>query len=136
MTETNYQGRGLFTGLKEALGQLTGVSRNKEALDVLGVMSNSVIGTMNQKMSMRGDMTGKFASLSSLFYRLNALNYWISNLKSAMTVGVARTYGMKKGVGFDKSTFIGSSFFTSFLGLSILAFTLSFPAFSFVSDII
>ena len=102
MTETNYQGRGLFTGLKEALGQLTGVSRNKEALDVLGVMSNSVIGTMNQKMSMRGDMTGKFASLSSLFYRLNALNYWISNLKSAMTVGVARMYGMKKGVGFDK----------------------------------
>ena len=102
MTETNYQGRGLFTGLKEALGQITGVSRNKEALDVLGVMSNSVIGTMNQKMSMRGDMTGKFASLSSLFYRMNALNYWVTNLKSAMTTGVARMYGMKRGVGFDK----------------------------------
>tara|TARA_R100000655_G_scaffold97193_1_gene140021 strand:+ start:3404 stop:5851 length:2448 start_codon:yes stop_codon:yes gene_type:complete len=102
MTETNYQGRGLFTGLTEALGQLTGLSRNKQALDVLSVVSNSTIGTMNQKMSMRGDMTGKFASLSSLFYRMNALNYWVSNLKSAMTVGVARMYGMKKGVSFDK----------------------------------
>jgi len=102
MTESRFQGRGLFTGLAEALGQLTGLGRNKVALDVLGVMSNTTIGVMNQKFSGRGDMTGKFASLSNKFYQLNALNWWVSNLKSAMTVGVARLYGMKRSLTFDK----------------------------------
>jgi hypothetical protein len=101
MTETRFQGRGLFTGLFEALGNLSGFTKNKQAYDVLGVMSNTVIGTMNQKMSMRGDMTGKFASLSSLFYKLNGLNWWTSSLKSGMTTGLARMYGMKKNTSFS-----------------------------------
>jgi len=104
MTETRFQGRGLFTGLFEALGNLTGLGRNKQAFEVLGVMSNTVIGTMNQKMSMRGDMTGKFASLSNLFYKLNGLNWWVSSLKSGMTTGLARMYGMKKNTPFNKLT--------------------------------
>ena len=104
MTETRFQGRGLFTGLFEALGNLTGITKNKEAYEILGVMSNSVIGTMNQKMSMRGDMTGVFASLSSLFYKLNALNWWVSSLKSGMTTGLARMYGMKRNTPFNKLT--------------------------------
>lgn len=105
MTETRFQGRGLFTGLAEALSQMTGIGKtDKSVLDVLQVMSNTTVGTMNQKMSMRGDMTGKFASLSNLFYRLNGLNWWTSNLKSAMTTGVARMYGMKKNLSFDKLT--------------------------------
>ena len=105
MTETRFQGRGLFTGLAEALGQMTGVGKAaKSVQDVLQVMSNTTVGTMNQKMSMRGDMTGKFASLSNLFYRMNGLNWWTSNLKSAMTTGVARMYGMKKNLSLDKLT--------------------------------
>ena len=99
--ETRYQGRGFFAGLYEVMKGLAG-GNNKEIVDVLGTVSNNVIGGVNQKMSFRGDMTGKYANLSNLFFRLNGLNWWTNTLKSSMMVGIARHLGQKRSLAFNK----------------------------------
>ena len=92
-----YQGRGLFTGLAEGLAAL---KKNKEALEVLNITSNSVLGTINQKFGARGDASGTAARLQSAFFKLNSLNWWVSSLKTGMQVGLARQYGMKSKLSF------------------------------------
>ncbi len=98
MLTARYQGRGLFTGLEESLKSLKG---NKEALEVLNVTSNSILGTVNQKFGSRGDTTGTAARLQSAFFKLNSLNWWVSSLKTGMQVGLSKHYGSSAAKNFD-----------------------------------
>jgi hypothetical protein len=100
MTTTNFQGRGLLTGLGEAMNALF-KRQDKEAMEILGVMSNSVIGNMSNKYSSSFDTWGKMGRLQNLFFKYNSLNWWISSLKSGMTIGLARHYGMLVDTAFN-----------------------------------
>lgn len=100
MTTTNFQGRGLLTGLGEAMNALF-KRQDKEAMEILGVMSNSVIGNMSNKYSSSFDTWGKMGRLQNLFFKYNSLNWWVSSLKSGMTVGLARHYGMLADTVFN-----------------------------------
>ena len=100
MTATNFQGRGLLTGLGEAMNALF-KRQDKEAMEILGVISNSVIGNMSNKYSSSFDTWGKMGRLQNLFFKYNSLNWWVSSLKSGMTVGLARHYGMLADTVFN-----------------------------------
>jgi hypothetical protein len=100
MTTTNFQGRGLLTGLGEAMNALF-KRQDKEAMEILGVISNSVIGNMSNKYSSSFDTWGKMGRLQNLFFKYNSLNWWVSSLKSGMTVGLARHYGMLANTVFN-----------------------------------
>jgi len=100
MTTTNFQGRGLLTGLGEAMNALF-KRQDKEAMEILGVISNSVIGNMSNKYSSSFDTWGKMGRLQNLFFKYNSLNWWVSSLKSGMTVGLARHYGMLADTVFN-----------------------------------
>ena len=100
MITTNFQGRGLLTGLGEAMNALF-KRQDKEAMEVLGVMSNSIIGNMSNKYSSSFDTWGKMGKLQNLFFKYNSLNWWVSSLKSGMTVGLARHYGMLADTVFN-----------------------------------
>jgi hypothetical protein len=63
-------------------------------MEVLEVISNSVIGSMGNKYASSTDTWGTMGRLQNLFFKYNSLNWWISSLKSGMTVGLARHYGM------------------------------------------
>jgi len=93
MITTNFQGRGLLTGLGEAMNALF-KKQDKEAMEILGVMSNSIIGNITNKYSSSFDTWGKMGKLQNLFFKYNSLNWWVSSLKSGMTIGLARHYGM------------------------------------------
>jgi hypothetical protein len=69
-------------------------TQDKQAMEVLEVISNSVIGSMGNKYASSTDTWGSMGRLQNLFFKYNSLNWWISSLKSGMTVGLARHYGM------------------------------------------
>jgi len=100
MGTTNFQGRGLLTGIQESMSSLF-KRQDKNATEVLGVMSNSIIATNSNRFS-HSDSFGKFSKLENSFFKWSGLNSWVSDLKSAMTVGLARHYGMLADTVFDK----------------------------------
>ena len=93
MATTKFQGRGLFNGLFEALGSLF-KTQDKAAMEVLGVVSNSIHSFQGNKYGSSSDTWGTMGKLQNMFFKYNSLNRWISSLKSGMTVGLARHYGM------------------------------------------
>nr|BAR32744.1 putative internal virion protein [uncultured Mediterranean phage uvMED] len=93
MATSKFQGRGLFNGLFEALGSLF-KTQDKAAMEVLGVVSNSIHSFQGNKYGSSSDTWGTMGKLQNMFFKYNSLNRWISSLKSGMTVGLARHYGM------------------------------------------
>jgi hypothetical protein len=56
---------------------------------------------MSNKYSSSFDTWGKMGKLQNLFFKYNSLNWWVSSLKSGMTVGLARHYGMLADTVFN-----------------------------------
>jgi len=93
MTTTNFQGRGLLTGLFEAINGLLG-GNNKAAMEALEVISNSVVVSNRGNVYADGaDGTGAINNLRNKFFKINGLNGWVASLKSSMALGVSKFYG-------------------------------------------
>jgi hypothetical protein len=93
MGTTNFQGRGLLTGLFEAINGLLG-GNNRAAMEVLEVVSNSIVVSNRGNVFGDGsDLTGSIGNLRNKFFKWNGLNGWVANLKSSMALGVAKFYG-------------------------------------------
>lgn len=93
MTSTNFQGRGLLTGLFEAINGLFG-GNPKVAMEALEVISNSVVVSNRGNVYADGaDGTGAINNLRNKFFKWNGLNGWVSSLKSSMALGVSKYYG-------------------------------------------
>jgi hypothetical protein len=93
MLSTNFQGRGLLTGLVEPLNGLVG-GNNRAAMEALEVISNSVV--VANRGNVFSDGSESFGGLNNLrnrFFKWNGLNGWIASLKSSMALGVAKFYG-------------------------------------------
>ena len=93
MASTNFQGRGLLTGLFEAINGLLG-GNNKAAMEALEVISNSVVVSNRGNVYADGaDGTGAINNLRNKFFKWNGLNGWVASLKSSMALGVSKFYG-------------------------------------------
>ena len=93
MASTNFQGRGLLTGLFEAINGLLG-GNNKAAMEALEVVSNSVIASNRGNVFNDGaDSFGGLNNLRNKFFKWNGLNGWVASLKSSMALGVSKFYG-------------------------------------------
>jgi len=95
MGTTNFQGRGLLTGLFEALTGLFNAN-DKAAMEVLQIVSNSYSATAyrGNVYAAGNDSWGKMGELQNTFFKWNGLNGWVSRLKSSMILGLSRHYGM------------------------------------------
>ena len=95
MGATNFQGRGLLTGLFEALTGLFNAN-DKAAMEVLQIVSNSYSATAyrGNVYAAGNDSWGKMGELQNTFFKWNGLNGWVSRLKSSMILGLSRHYGM------------------------------------------
>ena len=93
MASTNFQGRGLLTGLFEAINGLLGGS-NKAAMEALEVVSNSIVVANRGNIYSDGaDSFGGLNNLRNKFFKWNGLNGWVASLKSSMALGVSKFYG-------------------------------------------
>ena len=102
MSTTNFQGRGFLSGFGEAMSALF-KKQDKEAMEVLEIISNSVIGDSfaSNKYGTGSDSWGTMGKLQNSFFKWNSLNRWVSSLKSGMTVGLSRQYGMLADIKFS-----------------------------------
>lgn len=95
MGTTSFQGRGLLSGLFEAM---TGLfkANDRAAMEVLQITSNSVAATAfrGNIYGAADDTWGRMGRLQNTFFKWNGMNGWISSLKSSMALGLARHYGM------------------------------------------
>ena len=99
MATTNFQGRGLFTGLFEAMTALFRM-QDKAAMEQLEIISNSIINSNSNRFT-HADSFGKFAKVESSFFKWVGLNRFVTNFKSGMTVGLSRHYGMLADTAFS-----------------------------------
>ena len=95
MGTTSFQGRGLLTGLFEAMSGLFRAN-DTAAMEVLQITSNSVAAT-----AFRGNIYGaaddtweRMGRLQNTFFKFNGMNGWVASLKSSMALGLSRHYGM------------------------------------------
>ena len=98
MSATNFQGRGLLTGIFESLNALY-KTQDKQAMEVIGITNNSLINTSTNAYSQT-DSFGKFGKIENSFFKWIGLNRWVSNLKSSMALGLSRHYGMLADTAF------------------------------------
>jgi hypothetical protein len=98
MSATNFQGRGLLTGIFESLNALY-KTQDKQAMEVIGISNNSLINS-NTNAYSQTDSFGKFGKIENSFFKWIGLNRWVSNLKSSMALGLSRHYGMLADTAF------------------------------------
>ena len=111
MGTTNFQGRGLLTGLFEALNGLF-QNNDRAAMEVLETTSNSIHSFMGNKYGAANDTWGKMGKLQNTFFKWNSLNGWIASLKSSMAVGLSRHYGMLNELKFSDLSIRERNFLT------------------------
>ncbi len=111
MGTTNFQGRGLFTGLFEAMNGLFN-NNDRAAMEVLETTSNSIHSFMGNKYGAANDTWGKMGKLQNTFFKWNSLNGWIASLKSSMAVGLSRHYGMLNELKFSDLSIRERNFLT------------------------
>lgn len=101
MGTTNFQGRGLLSGLFEALTGLFNAN-DRAAMEVLQIVSNSYSATAyrGNVYAAGNDSWGKMGELQNTFFKWNSLNGWVSRLKSSMILGLSRHYGMQTNKKF------------------------------------
>jgi len=95
MGTTSFQGRGLLTGLFEAMSGLFRAN-DTAAMEVLQITSNSVTATAfrGNIYGAADDTWGRMGRLQNTFFKFNGMNGWIASLKSSMALGLSRHYGM------------------------------------------
>ena len=111
MGTTNFQGRGLLTGLFEAMNGLF-QNNDRAAMEVLETTSNSIHSFMGNKYGAANDTWGKMGKLQNTFFKWNSLNGWIASLKSSMAVGLSRHYGMLNEFKFSDLSIRERNFLT------------------------
>ena len=111
MGTTNFQGRGLLTGLFEAMNGLF-KNNDRAAMEVLETTSNSIHSFMGNKYGAANDTWGKMGKLQNTFFKWNSLNGWIASLKSSMAVGLSRHYGMLNELKFSDLSIRERNFLT------------------------
>jgi hypothetical protein len=111
MGTTSFQGRGLLTGLFEALSGLFAVN-DRAAMEVLQTTSNSIHSFMGNKYGAANDTWGRMGKLQNTFFMWNSLNGWIASLKGSMAVGLSRHYGMQTELKFSDLSIRERNFLT------------------------
>lgn len=91
-SEVRYQGRGMLTGMSEALGGLVAGRARGEQLQILssvGVVFDSMIGEITRRGSLDESFSGGVARGMQSFFKYNVLNWWTDSLRSAAGLGLS-----------------------------------------------
>lgn len=102
-SELRFQGRGMFSGVTEALEGLTRGRPSGEAREILaeaGVFLDSMIGEMARVGSLDDTVPGALAQGMRYFFKLNLLDWWTDALRSSSALGMLHTLAGHRGTAF------------------------------------
>jgi len=100
---TRYQGRGMFSGMGEAiqgLGRSLKPAERRELLSSLGVVLDNAIGELGRVDSMT--QPGHMARAQQLFMKMNLGNWWVNHMRASAAMGMSHDMALQAGKSFDK----------------------------------
>ena len=103
-SEMRYQGRGMLSGMAEAIGGLTQGKRDlesREILSSLGVFFESMSGDMISRFSADDSLSGGMSRLMRKFFKLNGLSWWTDTMRGSAGLATSHHLAQQAGKGFD-----------------------------------
>jgi hypothetical protein len=116
-SEVNYQGRGFFSGMAEALGSLFRIKNTKQKRDIAeqaGFVSDSAIYDLSTRYSIGDNLNKSFTKIQRTFFKLNLLNWWTNTLKEGSILGMLNYFAKQKNLPFNKLNKRLQGFFDQF----------------------
>jgi hypothetical protein len=104
-SEVRYQGRGMLSGMGEALSGLASGRASGERLQVLssmGVVFDSMVGEITRRGSLDESMHAGVARGLQTFFKYNLLNWWTDSLRSAAGLGVSHFLAHESVKSFEQ----------------------------------
>lgn len=101
-SEMRYQGRGMLSGLAEAIGGLTKGKRDAESREILsslGVFFESMSGDLVSRFSADDSLSGGMNRAMRQFFKLNALSWWTDTMRG--TAGLATSHHLAQQAAKD-----------------------------------
>lgn len=95
---TRYQGRGMMSGMAEAiagLGRSLKPIERRELISMLGVTIDNAIGELGRVDSFT--RPGTFAKAQQLFMKLNLGEWWVSHMRASAALGMAHDMANQAG---------------------------------------
>lgn len=100
---TRYQGRGMFTGMAEAmagLGRSLKPAERRDLLSSLGVVLDNAIGEIGRVDSMMNP--GRMAKAQQLFMKMNLGEWWVSHMRASAAMGMSHDMALQAGKAFGE----------------------------------
>lgn len=103
-SEVRYQGRGMLSGMAEALG---GVAQGRpkgeraQVLSSLGVFFDSMVGEITRRGSLDDEFSAGVARAQQQFFKFNLLNWWTESLRGSAALSLSHFMAKEAGKGFD-----------------------------------
>lgn len=104
-SEVRYQGRGMLSGMFEALGAI-GQGRAKgeraQVLSSLGVFFDSIVGEITRRGSLDDTFSAGVARGMQQFFKFNLLNWWTESLRGSAALSLSHFMAKESVKSFDK----------------------------------
>lgn len=104
-SEVRFQGRGMLSGMGEALGGLASGRPKGERMQILssvGVVLDSMVGEITRRGSLDDTLSAGVARGMQSFFKYNLLNWWTDSLRSAAGLGLSHFLAHESGKAFGK----------------------------------
>lgn len=104
-SEVRYQGRGMLTGMGEALGAVAkgrAAGERKQVLSSLGVFFDSMIGEITRRGSLDDSFSAGVSRGMQQFFKFNLLNWWTESLRGSAALSLSHFMAKESVKAFDK----------------------------------
>lgn len=104
-SEQRFQGRGLLSGMADALGGLMhgrGSAEQQQILSSLGVFFDSMRNGVARRFDAQENLGGKTSKLMQQFFKWNGLTWWTEVLRGSSALSLSHHLAENTAVGFGK----------------------------------
>lgn len=104
-SEMRYQGRGMLSGMGEALaglGRGRGSEEQRHVLSGAACFFDSARGQIVNRFSADDSLPGTMSRLQQLFFKLNGMSWWTDTMRSSATLSLSHMLALNASKSFDK----------------------------------
>jgi hypothetical protein len=104
-SEVKFQGRGMLSGMHEAVSGLASgrpSGERAQVLSSLGVVFDSMIGEITRRGSLDETLSAGVGRGLQTLFKYNLLNWWTDSLKGSTALGLSHFLSHESTKGFDK----------------------------------
>jgi hypothetical protein len=104
-SEVRYQGRGMLSGMAEAIGAVArgrASGERAQVLSSLGVFFDSMVGEITRRGSLDDSFSAGVSRGMQQFFKFNLLNWWTESLRGSAALSLSHFMAKESVKAFDK----------------------------------